>query len=336
MMPQSPALDSLRFGLLALGSRQYRAFCGFGHTLDNWLRRRGAQALFEPIEVDNGDQNALQDWQIRLGRLTGVQDMPAWADAPYTRWRLAERRLLNPGSVGGPTFKLVLEPPASVSAAWQAGDLVEIRVPNTNQPANALPTRQYSIASIPLDNSIHLLVRQVQHATGLGLASGWLTHDAPLGAEVELRIHSNPGFQLPDNDKPLILIGNGTGFAGLRGHMKARAQHQRKRNWLIFGERNIAHDFYCHEDIEDWQHQGVLERVDLAFSRDAPQCVYVQDRLRASAGMLRAWLGEGATILVCGSLDGMAPGVEAALIDTIGMDTLEDLRAEGRYRRDVY
>jgi sulfite reductase (NADPH) flavoprotein alpha-component len=196
--------------------------------------------------------------------------------------------------------------------------------------------RQYSIASIPQDGAIHLVVRQVKHEGALGLASGWLTEHAQSGNAILLRLRSNPNFHLPDNDRPLILIGNGTGIAGLRSHLKTRAANGRKRNWLIFGERNAAYDYpFCNE-IEAWREQRVLERVDLAFSRDQAERVYVQDRLRAAADELRAWLADGATILVCGSLEGMAPGVDAVLTEVCGSAALEQLTIDGRYRRDVY
>ncbi|PUA18034.1 sulfite reductase flavoprotein subunit alpha [Glaciimonas sp. PCH181] len=199
-----------------------------------------------------------------------------------------------------------------------------------------LGTRRYSIASIPEDGSVHLLVRQVSHEDGLGLASGWLTEHLPLGTEVEMRLLPNPGFELLAVDAPCIFIGNGSGIAGLRGHLRSRAQQKLHDNWLLFGERNQAHDFLYRDEIEKWLADGVLSGADLAFSRDQPEKIYVQDRLRLAADKLRKWLQQGAVIYVCGSLDGMAAGVDSALSDILGEDALDDLIAAGRYRRDVY
>jgi len=200
-----------------------------------------------------------------------------------------------------------------------------------------LPYRAYSISSLPQDGCVHLLVRQARRDDGsLGLASGWLTAYAPVGAEIEMRVRANPNFRLPGDDRPLILIGNGTGLAGLRSHLKGRALAGHLRNWLIFGERNADRDFYYREEIEDWQARDVLERVDLAFSRDQATRMYVQHRLHMAADTVRAWLATGAALYVCGSIVGMAPGVEAALTHIIGPKALERLAAEGRYRRDVY
>ena len=199
-----------------------------------------------------------------------------------------------------------------------------------------LGTRRYSIASIPADGSVHLLVRQVSHEDGLGLASGWLTEHAPLGSNVEMRLLTNPSFELDPTDAPCIFIGNGSGIAGLRGHLRARAHAGLHQNWLLYGERHQAHDFLYGDEIQQWLNDGILSGADLAFSRDQPEKIYVQDRLRLAADKLRQWLHQGAVIYVCGSLDGMAAGVDSALVDILGEAGLDDLIAAGRYRRDVY
>lgn len=200
-----------------------------------------------------------------------------------------------------------------------------------------LPHREYSIASLPADGELQLLVRQVSHPDGqLGLGSGWLTAHAPEGARIALRIRSNSAFHPPARHVPLILIGNGTGLAGLRAHLKARAAPDCGRNWLIFGERTRAHDFFHRDEIEDWQRRGVLTRVDLAFSRDPDEVKYVQHVLPLVADELRRWVAEGAAIYVCGSLQGMAGSVATALTDILGAPLLEQMAESGRYRRDVY
>jgi sulfite reductase (NADPH) flavoprotein alpha-component len=168
------------------------------------------------------------------------------------------------------------------------------------------------------------------------VASGWLTQHATRGDTIRLRVRVHPRFRLGDNAaRPLILIGNGSGLAGLRSHLKARADRA-QRNWLLFGERNAAHDFHYREQIEAWREQGVLERVDMVFSRDQRQRLHVQHALRNAAQAVREWVDDGAAIYVCGSLEGMAAGVDAALVDIIGAEALERLNDEGRYRRDVY
>jgi sulfite reductase (NADPH) flavoprotein alpha-component len=104
----------------------------------------------------------------------------------------------------------------------------------------------------------------------------------------------------------------------------------------VFGERQSAHDFHFRHDVERWLADGTLARLDLAFSRDQPARHYVQDRLRAHPAAVREWLDDGAAVYVCGRLQGMAAGVEQALVEIVGSERLEALIDEGRYRRDVY
>lgn len=334
MAQAAPSLSELRYGLLALGDRTYERYCGFGREVADWLHRRGAQPLFDPVEVDADDDTALAQWRQRLGKLTGAGDAQAWQEAAFQPWRLVERRELNPGSAGAPVFHLRLIPATEGKCTWQAGDLAEIAI---ERPGAERLVREYSIASIPEDGAIELLVRQAQQADGsLGAGSGLLTAALAEGGELPLRIRSNAGFHAPREPRPLVLIGNGTGIAGLRAHLKARARAGEGRNWLIFGERNAASDFHYREELEDWQRRGLLERVDLAFSRDQPDKRYVQHCLAAQGERLRQWLADGAAIYVCGSLTGMAPAVEAVLVELIGRQELERLTEAGRYRRDVY
>ncbi|GFM89229.1 flavodoxin [Pseudomonas cichorii] len=200
-----------------------------------------------------------------------------------------------------------------------------------------LSAREYSIASIPADGVLQLIVRQELHPDGsLGLGSGWLTEHAALDGAVSLRLRRNSSFHLPAEPIPMILLGNGTGLAGLRSLLKARIAQGQSRNWLLFGERNVAHDFYCSGELKGWLASGDLLRLDLAFSRDQAQKIYVQDRLREAANELRAWLDQGAAIYICGSLEGMAAGVDQVLKDVLGEQAVTELVEQGRYRRDVY
>ncbi|MBK3436392.1 PepSY domain-containing protein [Pseudomonas sp. MF7448] len=380
------SLQGLNYSVLALGDRQYQHFCGFARRLHFWLTHQGGNALFAPVEVDSGDQEALLHWQHQLGQITGHAPA-AWASAHYESWTLSRRTLLNPDSSGTGVYLLGLNPPAPRD--WLAGDLVEIlprhcpwavehfldglgiagtdevlvdglarpleqvlasrQLPDNRSHlvglhAQALVEalvpvgmREYSIASIASDGVLELIVRQERHPDGsLGLGSGWLTEHAPLGAAISLRLRRNSGFHLPTEPVPMILLGNGTGLAGLRSLLKARIADGQQRNWLLFGERNIAHDYHCQDELQGWLASGDLALLDLAFSRDQDEKIYVQDRLRESADVLRKWLAEGAAIYVCGSLQGMAAGVDQVLVDVLGSEAVQRLIEQGRYRRDVY
>jgi sulfite reductase (NADPH) flavoprotein alpha-component len=200
-----------------------------------------------------------------------------------------------------------------------------------------LPHRDYSIASCPPDGHVELLVRLMQHSDGtLGLGSGWLCRHAPLGTRIDLRIRANPGFRLAANTGPLILIGNGTGLAGLRAHLREREQGGQGGHWLLFGERNAAHDGFFEEELNGWLNSGHLARLDRAFSRDQAERVYVQHLLRDAADEVRVWIDRGASVLVCGSLEGMGREVDSVLRGLLGEQYVEELSEAGRYRRDLY
>jgi sulfite reductase (NADPH) flavoprotein alpha-component len=266
---------------------------------------------------------------------------------------------------------------AGDGAAWQAGDILEIGPRNNpaevaalglprslaetlsglrlpHEPAaiealrglsaeaiaerlTALPHREYSIASLPSDGGVELIVRLMPRADGQpGLGSGWLCRFAEVGATIDARVRTNRAFHAPEASRPLVLIGSGTGLAGLRAHLKARAAAGVRWNWLVFGERTAAHDYFHRPEIEGWTASGLLDRLDLAFSRDQAERIYVQHRLREAADVLRRWVANGAAIYVCGSLEGMSRDVHATLVEVLGAEVLERLTDEGRYRRDVY
>ncbi len=326
-------LSQLHYGVLALGDTSYANYCGFGRSLDAALAARGAQPLFARIEADRVAPAALEAWQHHLSHLAGTSDAPDWSAPAYGQWRIAQRRLMNAGSAGAPAYLLSLVPATGGLPAWQAGDLVQV-----SAPAAPEYPREYSIASLPADGSIELLVRLHLHPDGTeGAASGWLCTQATEGDTISLRVREHKRFQAGENaHRPMILIGNGTGIAGLRAHLKSRVNQGQHRTWLIFGERNAQHDYLFQDDIAAWQRSDALAELDLAFSRDGSALRYVQHVLAARDQQLRAWVDQGAAIYVCGSLQGMAGGVHDALVAALGQPRLDQLDAEGRYRRDVY
>lgn len=324
-MARPARLDGLSVGILALGDRAYADFCAFGRRLDAWLAVSGAALLFERIEVDAGDPAAITRWGEAVADGQGAEFL---APPTHQPWRLAERRRLNPQGQGDPVFLIALEPPAPAAEGdWMAGDVVEIERIVDGRTHH----REYSIASLPGDGRIELVVREHRREDGsVGLMSGWLTGDASLNEAVRLRVRTNTNFHAAPDGGPRILIGAGTGVAGLRGHLKEGGGPY----WLIFGERTRAGDYLLGEEIDAWAAEGRITRLDLAFSRDGGG--YVQDRLRTQAADLRDWIADGATIFVCGSLTGMGRGVHEALRDILGADRLRQLTEAGRYRRDLY
>ena len=200
-----------------------------------------------------------------------------------------------------------------------------------------LPTREYSIASIPSQQMLRLVVRQRRDIQGeLGLGSGWLTEHMTLRDKIDLRIRKNESFHLITDNRPIICIGNGTGIAGLMSLIHSRVRLDYTENWLIFGERQQAHDFFFKDTIQAWQNTAMLTRLDLAFSRDQAEKIYVHHKLLEQAELLKTWIANGAVIYICGSIDGMASDVDQTLNEILGQDALDQLRIDGRYRRDVY
>ena len=340
---EAPSLAGLQTAVLALGDRRYRAFCAFGLSLDQWLRSRGAVPLFEPLTVDCGDARTIEQWWRQLAEvLQGpLHEAPA-AEVPTAtaRWILQERRCLNPGSQGAPLHLLRIVPEAAPGQglpSWQAGDLVQFFPPDDPQRP-----RSYSIASLPADGALELLVRERRDEQGaLGAASAWLCQRLEVGQAMDLRLQAHEGFRQSGNEeRALILIGNGTGLAGLRAHLKRRAEQWRAGRtaapvWLLHGERQARHDTHFDEELQTWHREGLLAHVDRVYSRDLPGR-HVQQQLQDEWLRLREWLARGAAIYVCGSLQGMGQAVDRLLREQLGEAGLQALIASGRYRRDVY
>ncbi|PZP30667.1 MAG: oxidoreductase [Roseateles depolymerans] len=334
MSRQDLDLGRLSVAVLALGDQTYAQFCGFGRALDAWLLERGARPLFPRIDVDRHDTAALAEWRRHLSHIAGSTEALDWQEQPFEAWRLVERRHLNPGSAGAPVCHLGFEPvDGRALPDWQAGDLVQLQLAG----ADTTP-REYTLASLPRDGRLELMVRQLQREDGsLGQASGWLTQGLAIGDTAALRLRAHNGFRIGDNAlRPLILIGNGTGLAGLRAHLKARESAGSPPVWLLYGERQAAHDAHYADEISAWRDQGLLAHADLVYSRDGGPLRYVQQQLAQQRERLRDWVAQGAAIYVCGSLEGMAAGVHEVLCDTLGSAQLDALTTQGRYRRDVY
>ena len=335
LLPRTADLSAHQAVVLALGDRNYAQFCAFGLRVKSWLKDQGAQVT--PLSMHSFDAQQWQTWQTQVEQLaqslTGYNRVQ-WPGQPrFAPWVLRRRTLVNPGSQGGAVCLLQWVPQAGALAPWQAGDLVELTVPcDPDYP------REYSIASIPEDGCLELLVRQSTRADGTpGLASGWLCSGMKEGDSLPLRVRAHSGFRQDENaQRPMVLIGNGTGLAGLCSHIKQRVHNGRSDQWLLFGERSPEQDAFLDEQLQHWLRSGQLARLDRAWSRDVDQPVYVQRVLAQQAKELQAWVARGAAIYVCGSQQGMAQGVDAVLREVLGSDEVDALMASGRYRRDVY
>jgi sulfite reductase (NADPH) flavoprotein alpha-component len=206
-----------------------------------------------------------------------------------------------------------------------------------------LPPRLYSVASSSAahEGETHLLVGAVRwnsHGRARnGVASTFLAGKRR-GSAVKLFVKPNRHFRLPtESARPIIMIGAGTGVAPFRAFVEERAATGATgKNWLFFGARNYTTDFLYQLEWQDHLGAGVLTHLDVAFSRDQPEKIYVQHRIAERADALRGWVADGAHIYVCGDEKAMARDVDKALVDVLGTDGLDDLRKTGRYQRDVY
>lgn len=217
-----------------------------------------------------------------------------------------------------------------------------------------LPPRLYSIASSPLAHTdeVHLTVAAVRYETHgrvrKGVCSTYLADLVKSGDSVQVFVQPNKNFRLPaDGGTPVIMVGPGTGVAPFRAFVEHRAAVGASgKNWLFFGDQHYTYDFLYQLEWQDFLKDGVLTRLDVAFSRDQPEKIYVQDRMIARAKELYEWLEEGAHFYVCGDANRMAHDVHEALISIVENQAgisreaaeayVEDLKKTKRYQRDVY
>ncbi|EJT4820541.1 NADPH-dependent assimilatory sulfite reductase flavoprotein subunit [Citrobacter freundii] len=217
-----------------------------------------------------------------------------------------------------------------------------------------LTPRLYSIASsqAEVESEVHVTVGVVRYEiegrARAGGASSFLADRVEEEGEVRVFIEHNDNFRLPSNPQtPVIMIGPGTGIAPFRAFMQQRAADGAEgKNWLFFGNPHFTEDFLYQVEWQRYVKEGVLSRIDLAWSRAQKEKVYVQDKLRQQGAELWRWINDGAHIYVCGDANRMAKDVEQALLEVIaefgGMDIeaadefLSELRIERRYQRDVY
>ncbi|WP_350307352.1 NADPH-dependent assimilatory sulfite reductase flavoprotein subunit [Photorhabdus viridis] len=217
-----------------------------------------------------------------------------------------------------------------------------------------LTPRLYSISSsqAEVENEVHITVGVVRYEIDgrarTGGASGYLADRLQEEGDIRIFIEHNDNFRLPANPQtPVIMIGPGTGIAPFRAFMQQRdTDGAEGKNWLLFGNPHFTEDFLYQVEWQRYVKDGLLTRIDLAWSRDQQHKVYVQDKLREQGEEVWRWIKEGAHLYVCGDANRMAKDVERALLDIIseygGMDAeqadefLSELRLERRYQRDVY
>jgi sulfite reductase (NADPH) flavoprotein alpha-component len=305
----------------------------------------------EPVTLADGSSLGLHDALLRhvtITQATGevVKVLAASATDPTEAEAL--KAMLADGSPGIPEGHEILDLLKRFPSARPG-------VPAFIAALRPIRPRLYSISSSPAAHGeeVHLTVGVVRYLNPLGrqckgVASTYLAERLRPGQKAKVFVHASHGFAPPANpDAPMIMVGPGTGIAPFRAFLHDRAARgHRGRNWLFFGEQRRDHDFLYREEMEKWLLDGVLTRLDVAFSRDQQEKIYVQHRLLERGREIWAWLEQGGHFYVCGDAKRMAKDVDSALKQIVAEQAnmsaeaagayVADLAKSKRYARDVY
>lgn len=363
------ACPKLQFAVLGLGDRAYTQFCKAAQDIRDFLSQAGGQEFYPFTALDVDYEAHSDEWiknifsayhtlfpeqdSVSLSVVKPIQKMSS--SVGYSRLSpikasVTENILLNDTGSLKETYHIALK--FSQNIAYEVGDAVGIILPPLEDGTVPAP-RLYSIASSPLmtPEGADLTISHAWHdlpdgKRGFGLASHYVTQ-LPKNAPLEIYIHRNHQFRLPEDDKDIIMIGAGTGIAPFRAFLQERQERGATgRNWLFFGEQYAHYDFLYQTELQDWVANGTLSHIHLAFSRDQKEKIYVQYRLLENSSHIASWLKDGASLYLCGRKDPMSFDVEKALIQIImqeydvlqedAQNYLLDLADEGRYLKDVY
>ncbi len=300
----------------------------------------------EPVTVEGKTlplSEALQwHFELTVNTATIVENYAALTRSESLLPLVGDKAQLQQYAAATPIVDMVRFSPAQLDAEA----LIDLLRP--------LTPRLYSIASsqAEVESEVHVTVGVVRYEiegrARAGGASSFLADRVEEDGEVRVFIEHNDNFRLPANpETPVIMIGPGTGIAPFRAFMQQRAADGAQgKNWLFFGNPHFTEDFLYQVEWQSYVKEGLLTRIDLAWSRDQQQKIYVQDKLREQGAELWRWINDGAHIYVCGDANRMAKDVENTLLEVIAeygaMDAeaadefLSELRVERRYQRDVY
>lgn len=331
-----------------------------GDALGVWFENSPALVteLIAALGLNEEDKVAVVEESLTLAEAlkskfeitqTSINFIEFWANKSQASSLLAifdDKAALREYAANHQVVDVVKSSPLATDVKLEAQELVDA--------LRKITPRLYSIASSQseVEEEVHLTVGLVQYqaeeATRQGGASGFLANGVEEGGEVKVFIEHNDNFRLPtDSNTPVIMIGPGTGVAPFRAFMQEReASEAEGDNWLFFGDQTFTQDFLYQVEWQSYLKSGLLTKIDLAFSRDQAEKIYVQDRLKENASEVFSWLERGAHIYVCGDMSRMAKDVEAALLDIIATQGqlsqeqanayLKDLRNAKRYQKDVY
>lgn len=330
--------SEFRFAVLGFGDRQLPHFCQFALEVDAAFTAKGWKSLIPLDMIDRQSPQEFARWGNALGDAIGTAlQLEHIPEHPHTMLLQLAERVEYGTDTDTPTtiFRFTAAPPQPKTGMlhrlqrrhrlpdFQAGDLAGILPPGTHVP------RFYSLASASKEGMLEICVRK--HIDGL--CSGYL-HNLQIGDCIEAFIRANPAFRPESGKAPVILIGAGTGIGPLAGFIKHNTPHHPM--YLYWGGRSPQSDFLYQPELQNYLDDKRLTKLSTAFSRTDDRA-YVQDRINADTEELRDLIRNGAQILVCGGRE-MAQGVRSVIdaIITPLQTNVQALKAEGRYREDVY
>lgn len=358
----------VNYAVLGLGDRAYKEFCKAAADIDKALSTGGAKAFHPALLLDVDYADHVQGWSdamfAALSSLVGQAVPKTTAPAKTTKTSNVGFTRLTPVE-GTITDSIVLNDIGSAKETYHievefdgelpyaSGDAAGIILPKAADGSDLTP-RLYSIASSPVvhPQQVHLTVALAKHklpdgSVGHGLGSGYLA-GKKVGDKVKFYIQRNLRFRLPeDSGKDIIMVGPGTGIAPFRAFVQERAeQGGAGRNWLFFGDQHAHCDFLYQAEWQEALAGGALTKLDVAFSRDKKQKVYVQHKMQEHGKEIAEWLAGGASFYVCGAKSPMSEDVEKTLVDIVvqhmgksveaAQSYLADLSEQDRYVKDVY
>jgi sulfite reductase (NADPH) flavoprotein alpha-component len=344
-------LSGVRFALLALGDSRYARFCGGGETVRAALLKSGAIETLDLMRADREPGEVWRRWldvvSKHLGIAQGDVVTPAF-DHPVTLTLASRVQLNDPNNLDtNEAWSLLFE--SAEPLDFRAGDLLMV------SPRDSEPERAYSIGSSALVDPHQILLTvglisytDEQGNEQLGAMSGILCRRLRAGDIVQAKLRRHVAFNLPgEPDRPVLMLATGCGIAPFVGFLSEHATaHRTGVTWLIFGNRKRAGDFFYRERLENWAQNGVLSRLDTAFSRDPEDGAYVQDRLVESGAETLRLLERGGILYVCGRASTIGTGVRTALQQILAREKsmqpteaeahLERWQGEGVLRLDVF
>lgn len=317
--------SATQFAVLGFGDKQFPHFCAFANVVEDQLCLKQCE-LFHPLtKINQQSPQAFKDWGNHIGEKLAVplalEHVP---EAPRTRQICLSKVVAKSNESVGQTAILRFELPQSGQRKmFQAGDLIAII------PPGSLVPRYYSIASSLDDGFVEICVKQHK----FGLCSNYLLN-LNEGDAIEYFIKQNSQFKLNQKSTPIVMIGAGTGIAPLAGF--ARENKSQRPIYLFWGGRNPYSDFIYKDTLASFIHNRKLSKAFFAFSRITNN-LYVQDKLKKEADLLRSLVSQGAQIMVCGGPE-MANSVKATINEILSPQGIgvNSLQKEQRYLEDVY